>query len=290
VQANNVGMQEQAEAAPTTNGEEPAKKHPWYTLDPRAIKQSRLLRAILVALVLANFQIAPVWRLLWHYDIPNRVIGLVHARGLPEDASRWPEGKAIYVYQLPFLPEGRAEIAAKGVRALVEEAGLDFRVEVRPMTEEMMEAYDRTAETVEVPAGEEPLLDVRKLEKELVALRGDNQHADVLVMNVLMADAEWAVGKANCFSGVAVLHFDGLNESLAKHEACHLMGYSLHDRMPLFILGYGWEGWPWRRTTLMGLTSLSDDLSPRARDALRSYWAGMEKRTGRRYLIPDDKG
>jgi hypothetical protein len=280
-------MEQQPESGAEAGGEQPVKRYPWYSLDPRALRRSRLLHAILVALVLANFQVAPVWRLLWYHNIPNRICGLVYARGLPKGASRWIEGRTIRVYQLPYLERGKAKLAAAGVRELLEDAGLDFRVHVRPMSEEMMDAYERCADTADVVEDEEPRLDRRKLERELVALRGEDQHADVLVVNVLLSDAEWASGEASPFSGVAVLDVETLSKGLAKHEACHLMGYSLHDRMPLFVFGYGWEGWPWERHTLMGSVSFSDELSPRARDALRSYWRGMEKRTGKRFLRPE---
>jgi hypothetical protein len=185
------------------------------------------------------------------------------------------------------MEKGKAKIAAAGVKALLEDAGLDFKVEVRPMSEELMDAYHRCAERPNPPPGEEPRLDFRKLERELIVLRGEHQHADVLVVNVLISGAEWASGRASTFSGVAVLDWEALNTGLAKHEACHLMGYSLHDRMPLFVFGYGWEGWPWDRHTLMGELSFSDELSPRARDAVRSYWRGMEKSTGQSYLLPE---
>lgn len=59
--------------------------------------------------------------------------------------------------------------------------------------------------------------------------------------------------------------------------------------MPLFVIGYPWEGDPWTRDTLMLLLSESDALSPpRAHDAIHYFWRGLEKRTKQRFLKGKD--
>ncbi|MFZ4397349.1 MAG: hypothetical protein ACOYOU_17180, partial [Kiritimatiellia bacterium] len=72
---------------------------------------------------------------------------------------------------------------------------------------------------------------------------------------------------------------------VGKHETGHLLGYLYHDNFPLFVIGYPGE-WsvPTQRDTLMMMTSTSDDLSPRDRDALTYFWRGMEAREKRTFF------
>jgi len=125
------------------------------------------------------------------------------------------------------------------------------------------------------------------LSSRLIGLREDDPHADVLIVDVPIAESDWAFGMASFTSGVALIGPAGQNAHVAKHETGHLVGYMKHDSWPLFVFGYGGEGWPWERDTLMMLLSNNSQLSPRARDAIRAFWRRLEERTGNKHLIPE---
>jgi hypothetical protein len=237
---------------------------------------------VLIGLVLWEFQLAPAWELLWYHNVPHVTARAVHMRGYPGDAGRWIEGGTIRVYQLPDLPEGKAGKAADGIQALLDDIGLDFSLEVRPMPDDVLAAYTSSIEEQDLFGEPAMCLNLKRFQKQLISLREGDWRADVVIVEVPFA--EGALGFANTFSGVMVMSADAVNIHIAKHEACHLMGYMLHDMLPLFVFGYRWEDWPWRRDSLMLSMSGSDDLLPRTRGALRAHWRGMEKRMGRQFL------
>ncbi len=150
------------------------------------------------------------------------------------------------------------------------------------MPDDVLAAYTSSLEVQDLFGEPTTCLDLARFQKQLVSLREGDWGGDVVIVDAPFA--EGALGFANTFTGVMVMGADAVDVHIAKHEACHLIGYMLHDMLPLFVFGYGWEDWPWRRDSLMLSMSGSDDLLPRAREALRAYWRGMEKRTGRRFL------
>ena len=261
--------------------EEP-KRYPWYSLDPRSLKRSRLLWIVLLALGFWQLQLAPVWEFLWYHGVPSTIVRLVHVREVSPEARQWFEGREIRVYQLPHLPEGKADRVADLTRQVLDELGLDFAVEALPMPERVLAAYEGCLREEEVFGDEIVGLDLDRLQEELIAARGQDRYADVVVVDAQFG--EYAGGSASTFTGVAVISADAVSDQLVKHEACHLMGYAMHDMLPLFVFGYGWEGWPWDRDSLMIGLSGNEEMLPRTRGALKAYWRGIETRTGEQYF------
>jgi hypothetical protein len=260
---------------------------PWYSLNPRVLSHSRLLRGVLIGLVLASVSITSLWRLLWYYPVySNRnFAGVTDAQGKRVEAWRWVEGKEIRIYALPGIKPALAKEAAAGVREMLHDTRLNLQVVICPASKEVLSAYQASLEKKDVNGQQTQCVSFDKLAAHLVELRGEQPHADVLIVDKPIAEYWWAHGMSVFSKGLVVLEVDSLDARLAKHESAHLLGYMMHDSFPLFVLGYPWEGWPTNRNTLMMLYSSSNDLSPRARDAIHSFWSGLEKRTGKKYLL-----
>jgi hypothetical protein len=282
------------EQAPATN-EEP--KVGFFTLDPRKVGRKRLLRTLLLVLLFVSVSVVPLWQLGWYWPIyaPRAFLPTLDTHNRPRAAWHWIDGKEIRVYGAPGVPNDRIITTADGVRAMVEDAGLAINVHVLPMPEPVLSAYRQSLVQGNFNGQRRQMISFNRLERRLIELRDGDPHADVLVVPESMTESWWAFGMATFTSGVGVLVADNVSFHLGKHETGHLLGYLVHDSLPLFVIGYPWEGMPFKvagfatgplaeRNTLMLLYSDSNDLSPRARDALHYFWRGIERRSGKRFL------
>jgi hypothetical protein len=242
---------------------------------------------LLLLTVAVTFSIAPLWRLCW--SLPVCSVGcfvkVKDSGGQAREAWRWVEGKTIRVYQLPHLARDYTGPIAEGVRELLDDAGLDFEVQVRPLPPTILKAYRASLREEEEHGRRQTYLSFEDFQSRLIEMRGNDPRADVLIIDVPLHKTRWAYGIGLFRSGLVVIQQSTAGKGMGKHEAGHLMGYQMHDNVPLFVFGYPWEGWPWNRDTLMILASRSTELSPRARDALRAFWEGMERRTGGTFLL-----
>lgn len=264
-----------ATAAPLSN------KRPWYRLSLR-----QFLCCFLIALVIVSVNISPVWRLMWYWPVLSGV-NFSRVRtpdGKRVEAWRWVEDGVIRVQYLDPRDERSAEIVAEGVRDLLRETGLALTVEVRPASEDVKRAHDACLIPSPSGASAERAISFLQMQSRMAALRSGDPHADVLIVPDPIHETGWAFGMADFHAGLCLIRSSGADQHTGKHEAGHLIGYMMHDSLPLFVIGYPWEGWPWSRNTLMVLKSTDSSLSPRARDALRSFWRRLERRTGRRFL------
>jgi len=255
----------------------------FFTLNPRKIGRSRLIRALAIGLCIVSFSILPLWRLLWYFPaygcadfLPTRD---VHGRF--RAAWHWIDGKEIRIYPAPGVSTKDAETIRMGVQEMMDEVPLDFTVKAMPMPPEVLKAY---RESLITKRDGQEMISYNRLRARLVALRDGDPHADMIITTQAMQECSWAHGMASFTSGVGVLVEGFVDTHLGKHESCHLIGYQYHDSLPLFIVGYPWEGAPWNRNTLMVLYGGNNELSPRARDALRYFWRGMERRSGKKFL------
>ncbi|MHB9107364.1 MAG: hypothetical protein ACYDCO_09955 [Armatimonadota bacterium] len=255
----------------------------FFTLNPRKIGRSRLVRALAVGLCIVSFSIVPLWRLLWYFPaygfadfLPTRDVN-----GRFRAAWHWIDGKEIRIYPAPGVSMKDARTIEAGVQEMMDEVPLDFTVKALPMPPEVLKAYEESLVTKK--DGQE-MISYNRLRARLVTLREGDPHADMLVVKQPITECSWAHGMASFTSGVGVLVEGFVDERLGKHESCHLIGYHYHDSLPLFIAGYPWEGPPWNSDTLMVLYGGNNELSPRARDALRYFWRGMERRSGKQFL------
>jgi len=241
---------------------------------------------LLIALCIFGFSVAPLWRLLWRLPVysARNCISVKDVDGHSREAWRWVEGRTIRVSQVPGVPEGTDAKLAEGVRELLLDAGLDIQVEVKPVSQDILDAYNASLIEREDNGRSSRLVSMNGLSSRLIALRDGDPHADVLAVDTQIAESDWAFAMASFSTGTVLLTPSGHNARTAKHETAHLVGYMMHDSFPLFVFGYGWEGWPGERNTLMMLLSDSTELSPRARDAIRSFWRRLEKRTEQTFL------
>lgn len=260
---------------------------PWYSLHPRALRQSRMLRAVLIALLLFSFSVAPLWRAAWYVPIyayrdflPTR-----DDVGHFEAAWHWIDGHEIRIYAMPGIRQRDIEETARGVQAMVDDIGLNFRVRAMPLPPAIAAAYQQSLETRRINGQPSTCVRFSRLASHLISRRGGDPHADVLLVNEPLAEATFAFGMGDFTPGLSVIRGDCTSYHVAKHETGHLLGYLYHDNYPLFVFGYAGElAIPTAKQTLMMMTGDDNTLSPRARDALHSFWRGMEARSHRRYF------
>lgn len=243
-----------------------------------------LLIALAIGLLLVSFSISPLWRLFWYWPVYSafNCVKIKDDGGTKREAWRWVEGRTVRIYQHPEVRGERTADALKGVQALLDDAGLAFQVDVLPMPADIVKAYRSSlVETEDHNGTPATCLSFRRLQAKLISLRRDDPRADILIINHQISESPWAFAMASFQGGIILMTAEHADFHTAKHETGHLMGYMMHDSFPLFVIGYPWEGMPSKRDTLMMLLSGNDKLSPRARDALRSFWRGMESKTGR---------
>jgi hypothetical protein len=265
--------------------EAPAKVG-FFELNLKKIGHTRLTRTLLFALCIVSISITPLWRLCWYLPVYSAkcFTPVLDTQNHLRAAWHWVDGREIRVYAGPGVPPRQATVIAEGAQAMVDDIGLDMRVVVKPLPEAMRAAYEKSLVTKTIQGKRTPCVNFNTLERQLIEMRVGDPHADMLVTTAPIAECTWAHGMATFTSGLAILHNDSVNFHLGKHETGHLIGYLFHDDLPLFVIGYPWEGLPGRRETLMVLLSNSNDLSPRARDALHYFWRGMEDRAKKRFL------
>jgi len=261
---------------------------PWYSLNPKHLRFSKFTwwflgiagTIILFSLVTAK----PLWIWGWqtHLYCASQLGPVKSASGKTFKSGAWAKAKRIVVYGAPGIDEGRLELAYIGMRDIVNELGLDFTVESIPLPKDAEASI--TASVVRNPNGTESFdFDIfvsRRLDD-----RGD-QFGEMVVVDCEFADPSWAFGLTSFADGVAVLQQPMVSDDgLGRHEGTHLVGYDKHDDVPFYILGYRENLVPQNRDTLMMLLPKpSNELSPRARDAVINFWKGMERMSGRKYL------
>ncbi len=266
--------------------EAPEARVSFFTLNPRKIGRSRLLRALLIGLVIVTISCVPVWRLGWYYPLYSMraFFPVLDTRWHPRAAWHWIDGREIRIYGAPEVGSGEVEEIRQGVQALVDDLKLDFTVRVLPMPPAVLKAYRQSLlprKDISLAAAD---ISFARLESRLIELRAGDPHADMLVVNAPLKECGWAHGMATFTSGVAVLEASNACFHLGKHETGHLLGYLYHDNLPFCVIGYPWEGSLMTRDTLMMLYSPSCELSPRARDALTCFWQGLEHRSGKPFF------
>ncbi len=259
----------------------------WYSMDVRHVRWRGLMWALLIALLVASVNISPLWRLCWRYPIYSawNYATTADTHGRKVAAWRWVEGREIRIYQLPDIRRKCTAQIEAGVLSLLHDAGLQIKVKVLPMPASVYAAYKSSIVEQAVNGIRQPCVSFEKLSSHLVELRNGDPHADMLIVNLPIAETTWAFGMSEFSCGTCVLEDSCVNFHLGKHEACHLVGYMKHDDFPLFVLGYPWEGNPYTRDTLMMLYGTDTKLSPRAHDALQAFWQAMEQRLGEKFLM-----
>lgn len=257
----------------------------FFTLNPCRIGRSRLVRALAIGLFIVAFSVVPLWRLLWYFPVYGATdfIPVRDSNGHWGAAWHWIDGKEIRVYTRPGLPARDAETIRSGVQAMVDEVPLDFTVKLMPMSAELQQAYQQSL----ITHGTDTRISYKKLAAHAIALRQGDPHADIFIADEPINECWWAHGMSSFTYGVAILERQDIDFHLGKHETCHLLGYHYHDTLPLFVFGYHEGAIPWQRDTLMLLYgSNNTELSDRARDALRYFWRGMERRSHKKFLVP----
>jgi hypothetical protein len=263
--------------------------YPWYSLNPKSVKTGRLLRIVLVVLGLCLVSVVPLWRLGWYVPVYGfrAFIPVRDAGGWPRAAWRWIDGKEIRVYGAPGANATAVREVARGVRALLDEVGLDFTVKELPMPAAVEAAFTASLEPHDVNGATVQRVRFSRLAGQLITLRQGDPHADVIVTHgTEIAEHHWAHGMGDFSSGLSVMRDFTANVRLGKHETGHLMGYLFHDDLPFFVFGYDGELCvpAFRQTLMMINYNNSDTLSPRAKDALTYFWKGLEARSGRKFF------
>lgn len=249
---------------------------------PRQMIRSRLMGLLAVVLCLVTLSAVPIWRLCWYYPlyVATDFLPVRDINGHRQSSWHWIDGKEIRIYTRPGLTERQADAVRAGVQAMVDEVPLAFTVRLIPMSNELQQAYRQSL----ITRHHQTLISFNQLAARVITLRQGDPHADIFVIDEPIDECYWARGMTSFTHGLAVLERKNVDLHLAKHETCHLLGYHYHDSLPLYIFGYREGAIPWQRKTLMLLYGGNDHLSDRASDALRYFWRGMERRSGKRFM------
>ena len=198
----------------------------------------------------------------------------------------WKDAKSDCMRLRKWIPKRVAKIA-DGVSSLVNDLHLNITVRTLPMTA-------RVAQAVAASSRGKRLLqrtvNFDTLCRQLIATR-DGRYAEVIIAPGMIDGANDTAGMSYFNYGVVLLNDQVACRFIARHETGHLLGYHLHDNWPITILGYPTYTPHWgrfvREGNLMMPVPQGNDLSPRAHDALISFWQGLEQRTGKRYFTAD---
>lgn len=264
---------------------------PWYArrVNLRALRLGKFTRIFLAItlplIILYSFSIKPLWQFGWRvhfYGISNSFP--VHtASGKWVAGGAWMRSREIRVYGVPGVEPKVVHGAVAGLTSLVDELGLNLTVREVPTPADVPAQY-RAAQVLE---NGKSSFDFERFSRLRLDAHG-GRYAELVVVNVPYRGAFWAVGMAECRTGLATVQtvrVPGTLTSLVRHECVHLLGYNRHDDFPYYVFGYPEDWWPDARQTLMHPKSFaSDRLSPRARDAVLNYWRGATERVGMRSL------
>lgn len=274
-------LADEAPAKPET-----PKKVSFFEWNPKKIGRTRLIRTLFIALLIVSISITPLWRLFWYWPVYSAkcFFPTLDTRNHLHAAWHWVDGREIRLYAGPGVDASQTSTIAAGIKAMVEDAGLNFTVTVVPMPAKIRAAYNASLVPKKIQGRMTQAISFNRLERRLIEMRTGDPHADMIIADAPLAECWWAHGMATFTSGVGVFNRDNVDFHLGKHETGHLLGYLFHDDLPLFVIGYPWEGLPGKRNTLMVLLSDNDQLSPRARDALYYFWRGLEDRSGKQFL------
>jgi len=272
-------MTEETVAQPSADERTGTEKVPWYSLNPRHLHFSKatwtLLAVALVIFLFYGFSIKPLWQFGWRHHLytTENLWPEKSATGKKFASGSWVKSRKIIVYGAPKVSDAVVKDAADGMRSMVEEMHLDITVSKVPAPPEALRSIE--AATICKHPGDKHF-NMDKFIEHRLDDRG-MQYAEMVVVDGPFTDPEWAWGLTYFAAGVSVLQETNTTRDLGRHEGTHLLGYNRHDDLPFYVLGYPEGLIPSQRDTLMMLLPKhSDQLSPRARDAVRQFWLGME--------------
>jgi hypothetical protein len=264
------------------------QRYPWYTLNPRAIRMWRIFPFVILFLLLVLFNEKHLWCWDWQHGVNFRgnCRAVTIADGRQIEAWRWVEGREIRLYAADEMTLKATRFAARGVRDLVDELGLDLRVRVMPPPAYVTDALDRSTRR----NNGVPTIDFERLSRELVAKR-NGPYAEILYTSAKIDGERNVVGAAMFKYGVALLDARDSTVFTVRHETAHLLGYHMHDTFPLIVFGYSNPQWAiYQHDQGSNTVPLMIDcdngyaLSDRSRDALLHFWRGLENRTDERFF------
>lgn len=199
---------------------------------------------------------------------------------------KWFNDEEIRLYRMPGIEPSVAPPIIQGINDMINEIGLnlqtfEFRLH-QSIVQQVRQVTDRNGRIDPRKLGElHENEDQRKPEK------GGKQHADVVILNQLFAQRPEDFGSTRFSDGSMVISLHGNRQGhteslrcLAKHEAGHLLGYQLHcDENYAKVTGY-----PIARYCLMHYEYPSPRICQKCKDAIVSFWEGIQEKTGKRFF------
>ncbi len=268
--------------APQATGEKqqlPPERAPWYALHPRHLHFSKWTwRLLVVGLVIYFFyaySVKPLWQFGWrtHLYCPEQFWPVKSAAGKQFHGGGWVTSRHILVYGAPGIRPYVVKQAADGMQSIVDELHLDLTVQLVPTPPDA--AHSLAAATIHKSRFASQF-DLDKFIAHRLDDRG-MRYAEMVIVDAPFTDPSWAWGLTDFPSGTSVLQEQNTCHELGRHEGTHLLGYDRHDDFPYYVFGYPEAFLPSQRATLMMLLPKnSEQISPRARDAVLNFWHGLE--------------
>jgi hypothetical protein len=231
-------------------------------------------------------QSADAWRQYFYDD--RRLLTNMRETGLDGHeykSSSWIEGKEIRIYTMPGIRLPVIAQVIAGIRDRLEETRLEFTILNHGNDQEAL-AHIRQASTPQKLIDHEILKKMALVDRSRKPVYGGKQHANVYITDKHAVFGQQHWGAAQFRGGMMALFLPGERQynlpfirNVAKHETTHLVGLDEHHDAVSSVPGYGQEqncNMLWHCSTL--------HTCQRCNDAVKSFWQGIEARTGDRYL------
>lgn len=192
------------------------------------------------------------------------------------DPTVWVEGKEIRIFKMPGINKRVIPSVYTGLRDLITEVGLDFRInyfEDSSVIKQVNQATNHNG------LDGDRLGEILAGEHWRIPKYGGKPHADIIIVDTPFSKNPQDWGQSQFVYGYMVLTLSGNRQNsldfirnITKHEAGHLLGFQEHHDSSL-VRDYGKVkdcNMNWQASTLY--------TCEKCLDAIRFFWKGMEAR------------
>ena len=193
-----------------------------------------------------------------------------------QNTANWILGKEVRITRTPNVDIAAVTTVAKGIDELLREIGLDFQVIDVGIDSQIVTAV--TYSTTQSGKIETQLL------KKTLPTKRQADYASVVLTDKLFADGIKDWGEGNFPRGTLILalpqdrQHSTLLRNITKHETAHLFGYHYHHD------DYKITGYKEPENCVMRWQASTNYLCDKCKYALKAFWKGIERDSGKRFM------
>lgn len=198
----------------------------------------------------------------------------------------WYVNRELRIYKMPDVLEDITKFIVQGVRLMVNDAHLNFRVNYYGSHQTAIEQV-RSAITVTNRIDSAKLSFIHRDEPYRNPSIGGSPHADIVIVNNYLYQDEINWGHTMFDFGSMIIAVPGERQKnfthariVAMHETAHLLGLSAPGHHDEFYV----HGYKEVNDCLMLVRCTSHRICHRCLDAIKCFWIGMERRTGLKFF------